>query len=77
MKHTARRVHDNGVMAVTRRSLARMLAGAAVARKTVAQTAAPGDADLEAARELMRANAQQIAQVKLPMATEPAFHFKG
>jgi hypothetical protein len=53
-----------------------MLAGAAVARKTVAQTAAPGDADLESAREAMRANARQIAKVKLPMATEPAFHFK-
>jgi hypothetical protein len=58
-----------------------MLAGAAVARKagvaqTDARTAAPGNADLEAARELMRTNAQQIAQVKLPMATEPAFHFK-
>jgi hypothetical protein len=58
-----------------------MLAGAAVVRKggaaqTDAQRAAPGDADLEAARELMRTNAQQIAKVKLPMATEPAFHFK-
>jgi hypothetical protein len=56
-----------------------MLAGAAVAQgvsQTVAQTAAPGDADLESAREAMRTNARQIAKVKLPMATEPAFHFK-
>jgi hypothetical protein len=58
-----------------------MLAGAAVVRKggaaqTDAQTTSPGNADLESAREAMRTNAQQIAKVKLPMATEPAFHFK-
>ena len=67
---------DNSAMAVTRRSLAKLLAAAAVVQKTEAQTAAPGDADLQTAREQMRANADQIAKVKLPMATEPAFHFK-
>jgi hypothetical protein len=54
-----------------------MLAVAAAARKSgAAQTAAPGNADLESARDLLRANLQQIGKVKLPMATEPAFHFK-
>ncbi|HTB14033.1 MAG TPA: hypothetical protein VK752_20815 [Bryobacteraceae bacterium] len=74
-----RLVHDNGFMAVnqdvTRRSLARMLAVAAAAPQAATpQTAA--DADLESARELLRTNLQQIAKVKLPMATEPACHFK-
>jgi hypothetical protein len=52
-----------------------MLAVAAAAPQAVTpQTAA--DADLESARELLRTNLQQIAKVKLPMATEPACHFK-
>jgi hypothetical protein len=52
-----------------------MLAVAAVAPK--AGTAQPpANADLDAARELLRNNEQQIAKVKLPMATEPAVHFK-
>jgi hypothetical protein len=66
---------------VTRRSLARMLAVATVTpqagvSQTSSQAAAPADADLESARELLRTNEAQIAKVKLPMATEPAFHFK-
>ena len=62
-------------MAVTRRDIARMLAVAAAAPQAgVAQ--APANADLESARELMKTNLEQIAKVKLPMATEPAFHFK-
>jgi pyocin large subunit-like protein len=72
-----RRVNDNSVMAVSRRSLARMLAGAAAAAQTgVSQTAPVTDEDLKSAQDQMRANAEQIAKVKLPMATEPAFHFK-
>lgn len=65
-------------MAVTRRSLARMLAAAAaVPRVGVSQTnQPPADADLESARGQVRTNIEQIAKVKLPMATEPAFHFK-
>ena len=53
-----------------------MLAGAAAQRAGAAQTSPAADADLESARELMRANLQQIAQVKLPMTTEPACRFK-
>ena len=35
-----------------------------------------GDADLEAARQAARNNAQAIMQVKLARTTEPAVHFK-
>ena len=72
-----RRVNDNGVMDanLTRRSLTRMLAVAAAVPQAATPQASP-DADLESARELMRTNLQQIAKVKLPMATEPAVHFK-
>ena len=59
-----------------------MIAAAAVApRVGIAQGVAQPDqpasnADLESARGQMQTNFQQIAKVKLPMATEPAFHFK-
>ena len=54
-----------------------MLAAAAfVPQAAVAQAPSQGDADLESARELLKANLEQIAKVKLPMATEPACHFK-
>jgi hypothetical protein len=54
-----------------------MLAIAAAAQQPgAAQTVTPANADLESARDLLRTNLQQIAKVKLPMATEPACHFK-
>jgi hypothetical protein len=55
-----------------------MLAVAAAAPQAGnSQTPAPSaDADLDSAHELLRSNLQQIAKVKLPMATEPACHFK-
>jgi hypothetical protein len=54
-----------------------MLAVAAVTPQAgVSQTAPAADADLDSARELLRTNVAQIAKVKLPMSTEPAFHFK-
>jgi len=62
-------------MDVTRRTLARMLAGTAA----VAAAAAPqetSDDDSKTVHEQMANSAQQLAKVKLPMATEPAFHFK-
>jgi hypothetical protein len=62
-------------MKVTRRSLAQMLAAAAVPQTDSAQEP-PLNEDLKSAREQMSTNIQQIAKVKLPMATEPAFHFK-
>lgn len=39
-----------------------------------AQTAA--NADLDSARAVLKSNTEQIAKVKLPMAVEPACHFK-
>ena len=68
-------VQDNDFMEVTRRSLAQMLAMAAAGGRASAQ-APESNPDLEQAREQMRGNAQQIAKIKLPRATEPACHFK-
>jgi hypothetical protein len=52
-----------------------MFAVAAVApQAAVPQTAE--NPDLQSARDLMKANVAAISKVKLPMATEPAFHFK-
>jgi hypothetical protein len=60
--------------------LARILTAAAAVTATVdavPQAAAPSaDEDLRSARAGLRANAQRIAQVKLPMSAEPAFRFK-
>jgi hypothetical protein len=69
------RVHDNGLMKVTRRSLAQMLA-LAVAAPQAGNSQPASDADLDAARDQLRSNLAQIGKVKLPMAIEPACHFK-
>jgi len=71
----------NGPMLVTRRKLAHMLTAAAAVTSTVeafpqAAPAPSTDDDLRSARADLRSNAARIAQVKLPMSTEPAFHFK-
>jgi hypothetical protein len=63
-------------MDVTRRTLARALAGTAVATVVEAQAPAAGSDDDKAARELMRNNAEQLGKLSLPMATEPAFRFR-
>lgn len=67
-------------MKVTRRNMARMLAAATAIPAVVisADAQAPADADEEtrSAHDLMRSNAQALAKVKVPMATEPAVHFK-
>ena len=71
-------------MRVTRRKLARILtAGAAAAAVQAAPQAPPppsaqpsSDDDLRSARADLRSNAVRIAQVKLPMSTEPAFRFR-
>jgi hypothetical protein len=61
---------------VTRRSIARILAAAATVPQAATPQTPPADADLDSARAQMKTSAQQIAKVKLPTATEPAFHFK-
>ena len=66
----------DGGMKVTRRTLARMLAATAAVNGAAAQTPSTEDEDLKAAHEQLQTNAQQLAKVPLPMATEPAFRFK-
>ena len=72
----------NGDMKVTRRTLARMVAGTAVlSGDAIAQAppAAPGpdsDAEVNAARAGFRDAARELATVKLPRATEPASRFE-
>lgn len=51
-----------------------MLAGTAVAAAAAPQETS--DDDSKTVHEQMANSAQQLAKVKLPMATEPAFHFK-
>jgi len=65
-------------MKVTRRKMALSLAAAATAVPTIAIAQAPPAADEEtqSAHDQMRNNAQALAKVKLPMPTEPPFHFK-
>jgi hypothetical protein len=67
-------------MNVTRRDMARMLAATTAIPSIVipveAQAPADSDEETRSAHDLMRSNAQALAKVKLPMATEPAAHFK-
>jgi hypothetical protein len=64
---------------MTRRELILVAPGALLAQ-TPQQTQPPlpknADEELAAARETQRRNAEQLAKVVLPMATEPAVHFK-
>ena len=53
-----------------------MLAAVAALPEAATSQAAPADADLDSARAQLKASAEQIAKVKLPTGTEPAFHFK-
>jgi hypothetical protein len=61
-------------MNVTRRTLAKIVAAAAVPVSATAQSDA--DEETRSAHDALRNNAAQIAKVEVPMATEPAFHFK-
>jgi hypothetical protein len=62
-------------MDVSRRQLAAVLTGAAVAQAQ-APAQAPADTEADDARARQRNAAQTIARVPLPMSTEPAFQFK-
>ena len=62
-------------MKVTRRTLGRML-GSAAALPLIAEPQDNADEESRSAQEALRNNAQQLAKVPLPMATEPAFTFK-
>jgi len=69
-------------MKVNRRTTIRMLAGAgassgiAFAQAPATPRPADASAELQSARDDMRDTAARIARVKLPRATEPAFHFR-
>jgi hypothetical protein len=57
----------------------RQLAAAVVSATAMAQTRpAPANAsdELQAARDRLKASSQALAQLQIPMATEPAFQFK-
>ncbi|MBZ5602404.1 MAG: hypothetical protein LAO79_08865 [Acidobacteriia bacterium] len=60
-------------MKLTRRAMAQMLAAAPAV--SAAQTAPQTDA-AKLAREQFDKNSQAMASVKIPIATEPPFHFK-
>ena len=61
-------------MNVTRRTLAKIVAAAAVPITASAQSDA--DEETRSAHDALRNNATQIGKVEIPMATEPPFHFK-
>ena len=61
-------------MKITRRKLAAALLVPAATIPAPAQTA-PTD-ELEAARAEVKANAEALAKVEIPMSTEPAFRFQ-
>jgi hypothetical protein len=69
-------------MAITRRELAGILAATAAAaapQSAGSPAGAPAGSDDEetrSAHDALKDNAQQLGQVKVPMATEPACHFK-
>ena len=59
-------------MELTRRKLAAALLAPAAA----AQTQPEAVDEVQAARDRIKANAEALAKVDLPMAVEPAFQFK-
>ena len=68
-------------MKITRRAMAAVLASVGAQAQTTAHPApaveptAP-DADLQSAKEQVRANVTALSQFEVPMSTEPAFQFK-
>jgi hypothetical protein len=63
-------------LAVKRREILGILTiGAAAAAAVEGQTPPNADAELQAARQGLQGDAQRVAMVKLPPATEPAVHF--
>lgn len=68
-------------MKITRRAMAAVLASVGAQAQTPAgpqqppEPASP-DAELQSAREQVRANVTALSQFEIPMSTEPAFEFK-
>jgi len=63
-------------MKLTRRQLAAAIAAAPLAPVSQGQPAGQADDPDAAARSRLKSNAEALAAVPLPMATEPAFQFK-
>jgi hypothetical protein len=64
-------------MKVTRRKLAALVTAAVAAPISAAPQQPTGGEDLlKTKRDQMQANAAALSNVKIPMATEPAFQFK-
>jgi hypothetical protein len=62
-------------MKLTRRELGAALTSAAALAQTPAPPASP-EAELQSARDQVKAIAQTLAQQDVPMSTEPAFTFQ-
>lgn len=62
-------------MKLTRRQLASALT-AGVALAQTPQPAASPDAELQAARDRVKANVTRLSALAVPMSVEPAFQFK-
>ena len=63
-------------MKLSRRELAASLTLGAAFAQTASQAPASPEAELQAAREEVKANVARLASQTVPMTTEPAFHFK-
>jgi len=63
-------------MKLTRRQLAAVLVPAAVELEAQAQTRPTADQEFAAARQRIKTNAEALAPLSVPQATEPAFQFK-
>jgi hypothetical protein len=67
-------------MKITRRAMATMLASAGAQAQTLAQRAperaATPEAELQSAKEHLSGRIASLAEIEIPMSTEPAFVFK-
>jgi len=61
---------------LTRRQLAAALAAGTAAAQAPSLAIPAPDAELQAARDRVKANAARLAALPVPMAVEPAFQFK-
>ena len=63
-------------MKLTRRQLASTLAAGAALAQTPAGPPSTPEAELQAARDRLKANVVRLAAEPVPMTTEPAFQFR-
>jgi len=63
-------------MRLTRRELAIAFASSAALAQTPPAALPSAEADLQTARDQVKANAAALQQIEVPITTEPAFQFK-